>query len=233
MPRVYFSVPFTPEQSALLRQFDEAGGIVDFLVFEPELPNDLSVESHRDAAIAGMAILQGRLEQRAALAADELGLSPADLLKSHLQLENREQLQGWRLDHVEFLGTRYDVTRGGLIVRGKAPFHNAYFFYADKAIRANIIPHERVDSGIGAGYAYAFSDTPHGVSLPHNELARLFERMNQHILGGVSAESVIYQWATAWWSYFDAGEEWWGSFLWTLANPGLSRIAVIAASTTD
>jgi hypothetical protein len=46
-------------------------------------------------------------------------------------------------------------------------------------------------------------------------------------------ETVIYSWPTDWASYFDAGQEWWGSFLWTLANPGENRIVVLVASATD
>jgi hypothetical protein len=52
-------------------------------------------------------------------------------------------------------------------------------------------------------------------------------------LGGVADDSVIDQWKTDWSTYFDAGHEWWASFLWSLARPNTNNIVVIAASSTD
>lgn len=142
-------------------------------------------------------------------------------------------MRGERISHREFLGSRYDFERHGLIVRGKGDIRNEFFFYSDAPEPINIIPQERFDNGNDAGYAYAFSDTPYGIQMPREELGELFECINDQILGGISSDSVIFRWPTDWTNYFDDGKEWWGSFLWTFSIPGTSLVIVLAASTTD
>jgi len=66
-----------------------------------------------------------------------------------------------------------------------------------------------------------------------DEATELFHAINREVLGGLTPESVIFQWPDDWSNYFDSGKEWWGCFLWTLAKPGLGRVIVVAASTTD
>lgn len=44
---------------------------------------------------------------------------------------------------------------------------------------------------------------------------------------------VIEKWPTNWSNYFDAGNEWWGAYYWTIQNPMKKIILVIAASDTD
>jgi hypothetical protein len=102
-----------------------------------------------------------------------------------------------------------------------------------RQIPENILPREMIDDGIGSGFAYAFSDTPYGVWLKPPERGQLFEQMCSVVLGGITDDSVIFEWPTDCSNYFDAGHEWWGSFLWSLGHPTTGRIVVIAASTTD
>jgi hypothetical protein len=52
-------------------------------------------------------------------------------------------------------------------------------------------------------------------------------------MGGVTPQSIIYEWPVDWSNFFVAGQEWWGSYLWTFASPGTHQIVVLAASTTD
>src|SRR5262249_9647008 len=119
-----------------------------------------------------------------------------------------------RLSREEFLGPRYDLERGRVVLPSSGT--------------------------IPGGYAYAFSDPPYTLSdyankrrVSEEEASELFHAVNREVLGGLTPESVIFQWPDDWSSYFESGKEWWGSFLWTLANPGLGRIVVLAASTTD
>lgn len=142
-------------------------------------------------------------------------------------------MAGERISKDEFLGPRYDFQRRGLIVRGKGTFLNEFFFHSDDPTPDNIVSSDNIDDGIGVGYAYAFSSPPYGVQVPAEDIAVLFEKINSFILGGMNSKSVIYRWPTDWSNYFEAGDEWWGSFLWTFANPGTLQIVVLAASTTD
>ena len=85
----------------------------------------------------------------------------------------------------------------------------------------------------GSGFAYAFTDTPYGLWIKAPEVDRLFEDVCSTVLGSVTDDTIIFEWPTDWSSFFDAGHEWWGSFLWSLGQPAAGRIIVIAASTTD
>lgn len=100
-------------------------------------------------------------------------------------------------------------------------------------IRESILPRELIDNGTGSGFAYAFSDTPYGVWLKAADRGQLFEQVCSTVLGGITDDSVIFEWPTDWSSYFDSRHEWWGSFLWSLGHPDTGRIVMIAASTTD
>jgi hypothetical protein len=65
------------------------------------------------------------------------------------------------------------------------------------------------------------------------EPSQLFDAINREVLGGITDRSIIFQWPDDWSNYFESGKEWWGSFCWTFANPGVDRIVVLTASTTD
>ena len=85
-------------------------------------------------------------------------------------------------------------------------------------------------------YAQAFSEPPYGLFGDLAGLRRgseLFVTINNELLGGLHNGLPINQWSTDWSSYFDAGHEWWGSFLWTIRPPDRDWVVVITASTTD
>ncbi len=92
-----------------------------------------------------------------------------------------------------------------------------------------IKPRSRVESG----YAYAFSDPPYSLGVSLEEANQLFSAINKHLFDSFSAELEIYQWSTDWSSYFRAGNEWWGSFLWTIYNKRRNFIVAVGASATD
>lgn len=79
-------------------------------------------------------------------------------------------------------------------------------------------------------YWRAFSDPPHAMRLPNPD--QCFQEINDRLLGELLAWS-IWRWSSDWSSYFDAGNEWWGAFLWTLVYYDKSRVIWIGASTTD
>ena len=81
------------------------------------------------------------------------------------------------------------------------------------------------------GYVYAFTDPPYGLRCDENEklnhcnetMSRLFGQLDQF---------TIRKWSTNWSNYFDAGNEWWGAFLWTLISDD-GRGWWVGASTSD
>ena len=89
-------------------------------------------------------------------------------------------------------------------------------------------------------YVYAFTDPPYPLMipgsvnrLPEADILWFFNDINKFLFDSFQVELVIYAWSADWSDYFDAGDEWWGSFLWTVYNPQQNCIVVVAASTTD
>ena len=195
-------------QELLLRRFEEIGGCVDYVVVECDSEQDVSVqETHRKAAIAGLKIIAKRLAAYAAKTSAEQNIPIERIFSMTIDHKKADALECKGISDREFLGTEYDYDHKKLI--------------------------ERPSKTGPAGYAYAFSDPPYRLRVSLKEATKLFDAINKEILGGISPESVIFEWPVDWSDYFDAGQEWWGSFLWTFANPGARRIVVLAASTTD
>ena len=85
-------------------------------------------------------------------------------------------------------------------------------------------------------YAFAFSQPPYPLSGRRAEVQRLF-RESTCIILPPSEKVDIFDWSgsdlTKVDSYFEAGMEWWGVFLFTVFQPSHSRLIVISGSTTD
>lgn len=78
------------------------------------------------------------------------------------------------------------------------------------------------------GFKTAFINPPHGRNGEQAEQReQLYQRFVQDLIGAPEDVDVL-QWNTDACNYFDAGREWWGSFLWTLHNRTRAEIAVIA-----
>lgn len=205
-------------QTALLKRFDEIGGCVHFDVFdaEPSLAEDIdSPDSHRDVAIAALQKFDRNWASHVEKASKEMKIPVAKFFVMTIDLVKARSLQGRRITMEDFFGPHYDFQTCQL---------------CDKQSYSDF-----------AGYAYAFWHPPYGLCdfqssakrVSVEEATNLFHEINQKVLGGVTAESIIFEWPTDWSSIFDAGKEWWGSFLWTCTNPGTRQIVVLSASTTD
>ena len=86
---------------------------------------------------------------------------------------------------------------------------------------------------VTSGYADAFTDPPYGMQATFAQVGEWFAAINELLFGGLSRDLVVYDWSGTWSTYFDAGREWWGSFLWTVEPTSRHWIAVIGASSTD
>ena len=221
----------TTEQEQLLQRFSEADGVVDFAIFDCN-EDTSNYETHRKAVVLALRALQQGCVEYAEKSSIEDEFPISDYFKITIDEDAASSLVPVQITWEKFLGLRYDFERDGLIVRGKGDFWNSFFFYTDPAKRANIIPDSNIDDGIGTGLAYAFSSPPYRISLSAEEAGTLFAKFLNNIICG-SSKSIIYEWPTNWSNYFEAGEEWWGSFLWSLSNPNGNQIVVMAASTTD
>jgi hypothetical protein len=89
------------------------------------------------------------------------------------------------------------------------------------------------DSAPASGYAFFFTQPPHGLAIPHSEVQSLFIAINDSVLGNPSDDSEIWQWDVndAWAEYFEDGAEWWGTAAWTIRVSKTSLVVVLASAT--
>lgn len=201
----------TSEEATILNRYLKAGGILDFVFIGCTDGDDLaSEETHRRALLLGMKCLQERLGYFSdfAVVAEQGPLAPV-CGPFEIDGNRLNALRGKRISTAEFLGPQYDTGR--------------------RSLKAD----SKLSSDDAGGFAYAFADTPQGLLLRGDERQELFDEVISAVLGSIDDNTTIFEWPTEWSSYFDAGREWWGCFLWTLCNPRTNRITMIAASTTD
>ncbi len=84
------------------------------------------------------------------------------------------------------------------------------------------------------GFKTAFFLPPYGLQKPNHRNLAVFERLNHWLFGNAPKNDlVIYSWSNQCSGYFDAGLEWWGAFLWTIARPDTTTITLVGASSSD
>ncbi len=235
----------TDDQQRILNQLSSWGGVLDFGFFATCNELDSTEDDHREAIKLTFARLRSDLESYADKTSVDRGIDRSKFFSINFDEASISMLTPAKISWRQFLGSRYDFQRDGLLVHGIKSHLNSLFFYQDEELEENIAEpmdlDELSDDASDAGFAYAFSDPPyplcsnprtnsHRVSL--KEKGELFNELLSKVLE-VSEASTIYRWPTDWSNYFDAGNEWWGTFLWTIANQGVGRIVVIAASSTD
>lgn len=81
-------------------------------------------------------------------------------------------------------------------------------------------------------YTYAFTDPPYGIRCSDDEDKHALCSQTIARLFGDISDFTIRKWSTDWSNYFDAGNEWWGAFLWTLVSAD-GRGWWVGASSTD
>lgn len=231
----------TDDQQRILNQLSSWGGVLDFGFFATCNGLDSTEDDHREAIQLTFARLRSDLESYADRTSVERGIERSKFFSIKFDEASISTLKPTEISWQQFLGHRYHFERDGLLVHGNEGYLNSLFFYQDEELRENVVDPEEVEDDSDAGFAYAFSDPPYGlctntgknlkrVSL--KEKGELFDELLTKALR-MSEVSIIYRWPTDWCNYFNAGDEWWGTFLWTLANHGDGRIVVIAASSTD
>jgi hypothetical protein len=227
---------FTPEQADLLRRFNEQGGVVEFVIVDLDQSNERIDDeaTHRRAAILGLHIIRQQVDEQAVATVEKINsgiLGPGGMTSLRTILKRSAHwLVGAQFEpppkerpitRDTFFRIQIDQSKAEAM-RGPRIAPNDFM-----GVRASQM---RVDSPPEAvpGFAFAVLDPPHGHIDP-----RSLDDLVASVVKGITSNSTIFAWPTDWSNYSDAGREWWGSFLWTVANPDSSRIVVIAASSTD
>lgn len=187
----------------LLNRYDQSGGVVEHILMSADCPSTPEYERHRLAALTTLRTLGRRLD-----AYFDTPLSRSEYRsrrrEDFFQIAiNEEMLTGTRITLKEFLGPRFDLNTN------------------------------RFQSGDRTGYAYAFSDPPHGIDGGLDAAEGMFRGLTDRLFHGFRELLIIYSWSPDCSNYFDAGREWWGTFFWTVRVDSSDVIVGIAASSTD
>lgn len=199
---------------AAFQRFESFGGALDFAAFENA----------------------GGTEQ------DVLEAIPAALChRKTLDIGRLRALGYRRITPTVFFGAWYNPASGALLKRGHYTTRDgrdlvdpSYDVYerSDVAAGGGRIP----DVGSGGNYAYAFCNTPYGLTAKAEVVQQAFNDITAFMMPA-GHDAVIWDWSNPALSevsdYFDAGMEWWGVFLFSIYVPELRRLTIIAGSTTD
>ena len=114
-----------------------------------------------------------------------------------------------------------------------------YFYAGDEEKPETVVtPITKNNKYITEGFAQAFAepalslkyDDATSSEIPALELNTLFVSLLTELFDLFESEPIIFQWSDNWSNYFDAGKDYWGSFMWTLQNTSRDYIVGVAAS---
>lgn len=216
----------------LLGAYENAGGVIDYVVFKKVNPNDISKEFHRRMAIAAIHEIDRRLGEYAIRNAPKLNTPVTDFFR--LTEIDETKIAGRNIVKSAFLGPYFSESKRKLMLRGRMEPHlNHYFVVGTEEKPENIVQIEHGGSYTIDGYAHAFADPPYSVKLPPRELNDLFLKIGESIYGDLSDPLDIFDWAGEWSNYFEAGMEGWGAYLWTVCNLKTGQCVAIGVSYSD
>ncbi|CAM1339983.1 hypothetical protein [Tenacibaculum amylolyticum] len=197
-------IGFTSRLDEMLLEFDVAGGCMEFKAFKIDENTDLThQEIHSEVALCTV---------------------ENDLLNE----ENKKEFieSGRKVSLNDFFGNLVDIEKKQIILRGKNNKWNKFY-------KHDI--HEEVSvTYTNGGLGYAFFHTPYTLRFRDTvkEEGDFFFEFFSELLGNFNFLE-IYEWSTAFSSYFDLGKEWWGEFYWTVYSYEKNQFIGIIASTTD
>jgi hypothetical protein len=146
-----------------------------------------------------------------------------------------------KLEH--FLGPHFDLQNHKPLIRGQLSNEtlNAYFYYDQEEKLSNKIEFNKIIEDFWHLYPdelgyfiHALIEPPYGISL-----GKEIRKRGEYVLDFLDYffsnlhEMVIYAWDTNCSCIFDPGNEWWGSYFWTVYNPAKKWYIGIIASETD
>lgn len=218
----------SPERKHFLKELIDLRVPLDIVIFDVEGAANLDGDrACQEAAIEGMKTILLR--------------NYADLDRLHQQAEIQKMYQakiyggpiGKRITIEKLLGPFYTIENR--VVRRAA--------LELKEIRAWEKLHGPKEGGaIRFGFVDAMLTPPYGIALEADDwegrealVGRfLLQFLRYDAMTGTLAEPLhTMSWSTDWCTYFDVGNEWWGSFLWTILLRDRAEIVVIGASASD
>jgi hypothetical protein len=152
---------------------------------------------------------------------------------------DESKLTGSQIALAEFMGNTYDFTQNKILLHGDTSKYLNEYFYFDEQLeneqtainRYDLMPTN--DSGfVTSGYADAFAEPPYSFTGDRLSVGTFFNEFNQAVLGDWDTLE-IFAWNIDSSNYFLAGQDWWGSFFWTVYCPQHNWYVGIVYSSTD
>ncbi|AMR25991.1 hypothetical protein A0257_01995 [Hymenobacter psoromatis] len=215
--------------SAAQQQFHLRGlGVVlDTVILAADQPVADVYAASRAATQAGMAILAEQLERFYG----DPATAPPNCFTIRIFPEPAPR--GTRISFADFIGLGYDLATRELRLFNYSPgSHSIVHMNPEGLAYALLNPPYGLRfarAGRFANAEYAASETQFYDQLLRDYLA-LFLGVRQPDDVGVLT---IFAWSDDWSNYFEAGQEWWGAFCWTVYDARMGTIAFLAASSTD
>jgi hypothetical protein len=188
-------------------------------------------------------VLRFRLFEAASVGEDEVVSAITSTLPagSSFDAEALLELGGHRTDEQVFFGNRYDAASGSLIAVGEhRTADGRQLVDPALALLDEVVIESSVSAlpepGWGGHFALAFSSPPYGLKASPREVQALFDEVKAVILPP-QHEAEIIDWTNPRLpqvsSYFAAGMEWWGVYLFSIYVPATRQLTIIAGSASD
>lgn len=220
-------IAYSPSQNALLEQFKQTGVVVDTVVLELQtLTTDWYVLS-KTAALTGMQVFADRYIRD--FEKFNPGADIADYFS--IQIDPDKEPVGQHVSFEEFLGPGFEIQADQLKLFSYNPQSRILYHSVTDGFAKALLdpPHSIGRNGDPANPEYLLQLTQHLTQMLRDYLREILHlenfRETDHL--------VIYQWSDDWSNYFESGQEWWGTFFWTVYDTRRQTVAVIGASATD
>lgn len=220
-------IDYSPAQSALLKKYERSGVVVDTAVLQLRSVGKDQYQMLKMAALSGMQVFAERY--RLEFQQHNPGKDIADYFS--IQIDPDIELSGQHISFEAFLGPGFDIRENQLKLFSYNPQARILYHSVTEGFVKALLdpPHSIGQSGDPADPKYL-----HQLTQDLSQMLRDYLREILHLENlNETSHLVIYQWSDDWSNYFDAGQEWWGTFFWTVYDTQRQTVAVIGASTTD
>ena len=203
--------------ATLFRTFKEVGGMIDYVLIGGITPEEFADPYAFHKIAAGFTIEAAILRY------------PRSQERGPASFREPDKAEGKQITPAEFFAPGYI----GI------PFEVSAYLTAEELEVERLKLDQDVFSNGEIGqfmhnHHYAFSYPPYNLdSLDGHAEEWLFPAINHELFGDDVKALTIYEWSTDWAGYFKLGDEWWGSFLWTVYSTETQQLVGIAASASD
>jgi len=223
----------TKEQNDILVRIEMAEVEVNYFLAIRETSDTDEYLAHRQTALLALEVEQKEINDFSKgrlLNTNNKAIKTEDCYWVEI---DEEKLQGKSISLQQFFGWHYSVERHQAAIRGRSSDHLNDYFWAGAEENLNNVLKNKSIYNVEQGYAYAFFEPPYGMQGTATEKENLFHCVEKLFFDQYDVNANIWSWSAECSNYFDAGNEWWGTYFYTYSLPDSDSILGIIASTSD